>query len=476
MVSAQRLIGRVPLARRAAPLARSPDAGRHGAGPLDAAPPDASPLDAAPPDASPLDAGLHHADPPGSRLPDSGSRNVGARDAGSPQAHLAETGSPGAGLSAGASTRRRVLRWPRLSWLDLAWVGFVAINLAAMRLLPAWQTVPFLAIWVSLTVIYGFRLWRLQPTILTLAAVTLATGGIIGVQVLKGRQDADYLAEVPLIALMFLVMVWHGRRRLSATEDRLAAMEEVQRVSQENLQLLKQQRRFLQDASHELGTPITVALGHAELIERSVTNTTVAEDAHVVTDELMRLRRLATRMLLLASAGTPDFLHLEPVALESVAVEALDRWGHTRRRWRLTASTEATVLVDRDRLGLALDALLENAIAHTAADDLIELGARRENGHVILSVADSGSGIAAADLDRIFFRFARADPHRTRKAGGFGLGLAIVQAIAEAHHGSARARSTLGHGSVFEVLLPVNQSSSAADKPAPREPAPARPS
>src|ERR1700726_1366777 len=139
---------------------------------------------------------------------------------------------------------------------DIAWAVFVGINLAAMRLIPAWQTVPFLAIWVSLTVIYGFRLWRIQPTILTLAAVTLATGGIIFVQVLKGQQDADYLAEVPLIALMFLVMVWHGRRRLAATEERLTALEQVQRVSEENLRLLEQQRQFLQDASHELGTPI----------------------------------------------------------------------------------------------------------------------------------------------------------------------------------------------------------------------------
>jgi signal transduction histidine kinase len=374
-------------------------------------------------------------------------------------------GARRARLRAAASVRRRVFQWPRLSWVDIAWVGFVGLNLAAMRLLPAWQTIPFLAIWVSLTVIYGFRLWRLQPTILTLAAVTVATGGIIGVQVLKGQQDTDYLAEVPLIALMFLVMVWHGRRRLAATEDRLAAMEEVQRVSQENLRLLKQQRRFLQDASHELGTPITVALGHAELIERAVTDTAVAEDAHVVTDELMRLRRLATRMLLLASAGSPDFLHLEPVAVESVTVDALDRWGHTPRRWRLTAA-EATVLVDRDRLALALDALLENAIAHTAADDLIELGARRENGHAVLSVADSGCGIPAADLERIFLRFARADPHQTREAGGFGLGLAIVQAIAEAHHGSARARSTPGHGSVFEILLPLMATTASLEPPA----------
>ena len=96
--------------------------------------------------------------------------------------------------------------------LDIAWAAFVGINLAAMRLIPAWQTVPFLAIWVSLTAVYGFRLWRLQPTILTWAAVTLATGGIVFVQVIKGQQDADYLAEVPLIALMFLVMVLHGRR------------------------------------------------------------------------------------------------------------------------------------------------------------------------------------------------------------------------------------------------------------------------
>jgi len=351
--------------------------------------------------------------------------------------------------------------WGRSSWVDLAWVAFVALNLLAMRLLPAWQTVPFLAIWVSLTVIYGFRLWRIQPTILTLAAVTIATGGIIGVQVLKGQQDADYLAEVPLIALMFLVMVWHGRRRLAATEERLAAMEEVQRVSQENLRLLKQQRRFLQDASHELGTPITVALGHAELIERAVTNPVVAEDARVVTDELMRLRRLSTRMLLLASAEGPDFLHLTPVPVESVVVDALGRWGHVPRRWRLGPVAETTVLGDRDRLAVALDALLENAVAHTTPGDRIEVSARLEDEGVVLAVADSGSGIQDSDLRRIFQRFARAEPSRSRPTGGLGLGLAIVQAIAEAHGGSVSVESTFGHGSEFEVHLPLAPAATA---------------
>ena len=87
---------------------------------------------------------------------------------------------------------------------------------------------------------------------------------------------------------------------------------------------------------------------------------------------------------------------------------------------------------------------------------------------MILSVADSGSGIPGADLERIFHRFARADPRRTREAGGFGLGLAVVQAIAEAHHGSARASSTLGQGSVFEVLLPA--APAPAETPAAPEP------
>ena len=285
--------------------------------------------------------------------------------------------------------------------------------------------------------------------------MTLATGGIIGVQVLKGQQDADYLAEVPLIALMFLVMVWHGRRRLAATQERLTAMEEVHRISQENLRLLEQQRQFLQDASHELGTPITVALGHAELIAQAATDTEVAADARVVTGELARLRRLTNRLLLLASAGSPGFLQVAPVATDSLVLDALERWGHVPRHWRLGEVAEATVLGDDDRLIVALDALLENAVAHTEPGDLIEVSVRLDDGQAVIAVTDSGCGIPPADLDRIFGRFARAEPYRSREAGGFGLGLPIVQAIAEAHHGSVRVHSASGHGARFELVIPV---------------------
>jgi signal transduction histidine kinase len=353
------------------------------------------------------------------------------------------------------------LRLARTARWDILWAVFVALNLAAMRLLPEWQTVPFLAIWVSLTLAYAFRLWRLQPALLTLAVVTLATGGIIGAQVIDGQQDADYLVLVPLVAVMFLVMVWHGRRRLAALEERLAALEEVQRVSRENLRLLEQQRLFLLDASHELGTPITVALGHAELIEQA-SNDQVADDARVVVSELGRLRKQAGRMLLLASAGDPGFLELAPFALDELVMNALERWGYTRRRWRLGEVTEASVTGDRDRLAAALDALLENAIAHTAPDDQIELSVRLTDGQAVFTVSDSGCGIPGDDLERIFDRFSRGHPSRRRESGGFGLGLPTVQAIAEAHQGSVRVRSTVGAGSTFELLVPASMAATYA--------------
>jgi len=343
----------------------------------------------------------------------------------------------------------RVRQLARAHWVDIAWVAFIGLNLLAMRLLSAWQTIPFLVIWVSLTAVYGFRLWRLGSTVVVVAVVTLATGGLIGWQVLRGEQDGDYLAEVPLLAMMFVVMAWHARRRVTATE-------EVKRVSEHNLLLLDQQRQFLQDVSHELGTPITIALGHAELIERAATDQAIAKDARVAVDELLRMRRLAHRLLLLASTDGPDFLRLAPVDVSELVVETFHGWSQPPRRWSLGALPEASVQGDEDRLTLALDALIENAVNHTGADGLIELSARCEGERIILAVADSGCGIPAAEAGRIFGRFARIDTGRNRETGGFGLGLAVVKAIAEAHQGSVQVKSTVGQGSVFELLLPAS--------------------
>jgi signal transduction histidine kinase len=175
----------------------------------------------------------------------------------------------------------------------------------------------------------------------------------------------------------------------------------------------------------------------------------------VVTGELARLRRLTNRLLLLASAGAPDFLQVGPVSADSLVLDALERWGHVPRHWRLGDVAEATVLGDGDRLIVALDALLENAVAHTEPGDRIEVSVGLDEDSAVISVTDSGCGIPKTDLDRIFGRFTRAEPYRSREAGGFGLGLPIVQAIAEAHRGSVRVHSSSGQGSTFEMVIPA---------------------
>jgi signal transduction histidine kinase len=359
----------------------------------------------------------------------------------------------------------RIRQSARLYWVDIAWTVFVLVNLLAMRLSPAWGSVPFLVIWISLTLVYGFRLWRVGSTVLTVSVVTLATGGLIGWQVLRGEQDGDYLAEVPLLALMFMIMVWHARRRLTA-------VEEIKRVSERNLNLLDQQRRFLQDVSHELGTPITIALGHAELITHAATDQGIAKDARVAVDELLRMRRLANRLVLLASTDSPDFLHPAPVDAAELVMETLQRWSQTPRRWSIGALTEAAVQADQDRLTLALDALIENAVSHTDLDGRIELSARREGDQIIFIVRDWGAGIPADEIGQIFDRFTRVGRGRSRDTGGFGLGLAVVKAIAEAHHGSVTVRSTEGKGSVFELHLPAAVASAGLAPPLDRQATP----
>ena len=349
--------------------------------------------------------------------------------------------------------------WPlRRFWLDLAWVGFALANLVAMALVPEWETVPFHFIWVSLTILYGFRVWGPRVTAGLLTAVVLSTGTLLLYDVVHHAQLADELTEVPLMGAMFLAMVWHAQRRRSAMED-------LRRVSDANLRLLHRERQFIQDASHELRTPITVALGHAELVERASRAPERAEDARIVVDELQRLRRLADRLLLLATSEDPDFLSRSPVQVEHLLAAILQRWAPIVRRWRLDPIEPAAVVGDADRLGLALDALVENAVKHTGPGDEIRLGVRRDRDRVVITVADSGAGMPADRLRGIFERFARLDEARSRDLGGVGLGLAIVSAIVKAHGGTVAVQSTLGGGSVFQLLLPPEPAPDPATAP-----------
>jgi signal transduction histidine kinase len=352
--------------------------------------------------------------------------------------------------------------WP--VWLDLAWVGFSLLNLAAILIFARWETVPFHFIWISVTLLYGFRIWPAKPTLWVLAVVVVTTFAAIGVDVLRHAEPADELNEVPLMAAMFWAMVWHARRRLAADTERA-------RVSDENARLLATQRRFLQDASHQLRTPITIALGHAELLARELTGQE-QRDIHVVLGELTRLRSLGERLLIIAAAENPDFLHPEPVALDEFLGEAFLRWQPTAPRdWQLGQLAAATVQADRERLELALDALLENAVQHTGPGALIRLSASNDmrTAFACIVIEDEGTGIPQDELAHIFDRFRTGS--RAGLPGGTGLGLALVRSIARGHRGEVRVHSTLGAGSRFELMLPAL--TAAAEVPA-GVPAPAQ--
>ena len=342
----------------------------------------------------------------------------------------------------------------RLSWpfrpvlLDAVWAAFSAVNLIAIFAFAGWETVPFHFIWISFTLVYGFRTWAPRPTLAVLGAVMATTGAAIGVDVARGTESVAELTEVPLMAAMFLAMVWHARRKLTAEQ-------ESRRFGEENARLLATQRRFLQDASHQLRTPITIALGHAELLAEGLTGRQEGHDIEVVLGELNRLRRIAERLLVIAAAEGPEFLQPEAVELDSFTMEILRRWRPTAdRRWQLGRLDQVTVQADRERLGLAVDALLENPVRHTADGDVIKLSVvtAGDGLPIRMIVSDSGQGIPAELLRHVFDRFRSGDSGRSR---GTGLGLALVSAVARAHAGDVLVHSTPGQGSEFELLLPA---------------------
>jgi signal transduction histidine kinase len=298
----------------------------------------------------------------------------------------------------------RDIALPRPSRLEIGWGLFAAANLVAMALWEPWETIPFHFIWVSLTLLYGFRVWRVGSMLAVLGAVVLSTGALILWDVHVGSQLAGELTEVPLMSAMFLAMVWHARRRQ-------AALREVEAQAEARAALLASQERFLHDASHELRTPVTIARGHLEVLQRS---DSVNGEVDVALDELGRIERIVERLLLLAKADRPDFLALTEIEL---------------------------------------DALLENAVKHTGPGEAVELRSCATAAGVAIEVVDGGRGIPGEALDRIFERFGRADSARNRAVGGVGLGLSIVDAIARAHGGSCSVASG-DRGSTFTLLLP----------------------
>lgn len=232
----------------------------------------------------------------------------------------------------------------------------------------------------------------------------------------------------------------------NAMASRLAASEELR-------------RRLLADVAHELRTPVATLGAYLDGVEDGVVDLD-HQTVTVLRAQGARLTRLADDLAAVTRAEAPtpllNLVWTAPCALLEAAAGAVEG-----RASSVTLAVDCTddlpaVLVDHDRMGQVLGNLLDNAFRHTPAGGSVTLSARPLPGGVLLAVTDTGAGIPAEHLSRVFERFYRVDTARARTDGGSGIGLAIVKALVEAHGGTVAALSDgPGRGTRIEVRLPA---------------------
>lgn len=212
------------------------------------------------------------------------------------------------------------------------------------------------------------------------------------------------------------------------------------------------QRQLLDDAGHELRTPLTVLQGHLEIADPN-DPAEIEQTRELLLDEIARMTRLVEDILMLAKSQRPDFIQPSAMDLRMLIGNVLEKCRALGNRdWRIDNAPEAGVIVDGQRITQAMLQLAHNAVRHTETGELIAIGARLRDGTAEFWVRDAGPGIAPEDRERVFQRFRRGgDAHRDE---GFGLGLSIVSAIAEAHGGRVQLDDP-PLGATLRVIVPA---------------------
>jgi heavy metal sensor kinase len=315
--------------------------------------------------------------------------------------------------------------------------------------------------------------------------------------ILVGRSTADELAKLDGLrwqiatigAAIFVVGLagswWLARRivrpiaKMSATAASISAANLGQRIDVDEIDLelttlgrvlndmlgrlessFEQQINFSADASHELRTPLTVIMTNAELaLSRPRTPEEYRETLEACLRASQRMKHLVEQLLVLsrADAGRLE-LQLEPADLRHLAQDCaalVEPLARQRGVEILIQGSSAAVAADADRISQVIINLLSNAIAYNHPQGKVELKIWEHAGSAVLAIEDTGVGIAAADVPRVFDRFYRVDKARSRHSGGSGLGLAICKLIVEAHGGEICLSSQAGRGTTVEVRLPL---------------------
>jgi two-component system heavy metal sensor histidine kinase CusS len=274
-----------------------------------------------------------------------------------------------------------------------------------------------------------------------------------------------------------------GRIRSTTLGERLPAgefpaeLDALARTFNEMLDRLQESfdriSRFSADIAHELRTPLSNLRGEVEVtLGKARSAEEYQETLSSFLEEAARLSRLIESLLFLARAEHPETqIQRERLDVVQVLAGVREFYEAAAAESGVTLGMEAGAPVpaelDRPLLQRAVGNLVENALAHTARGGTVTLAASRDNGKVRIEVSDSGCGIAAEHLPRVFDRLYRVDRSRTAATGGTGLGLAIVKSIAELHGGSAEIASEVGKGTRVRLLLPAEMTKTSSSLHAP---------
>ncbi|MBI3648565.1 MAG: HAMP domain-containing protein [Actinobacteria bacterium] len=296
--------------------------------------------------------------------------------------------------------------------------------------------------------------WQLLLTALVSAAIALVLSRLLARGMTQPLRDMARAAR-RMETGDYSVRV-HTRSR-----DEVGQLADAFNKMSTELQQLEQLRRDLvANVSHELKTPITALRAHLENLLDGVEEPDPAT-LQVMLAQSERLGRLVEQLLDLSRLESGDVpLEREPVLLAPIVAQVLSEIEMARAGRGVTVTSDLPpdlppVYADRERIHQVLFNLLDNAVRFTAGGGRVEVKATRVNGSCEVRVEDTGTGIAAEHLPRLFERFYRIDPARSREDGGTGIGLAIARSVVEAHGGHITAESEIGKGSTFTFDLPV---------------------
>jgi two-component system OmpR family sensor kinase len=297
----------------------------------------------------------------------------------------------------------------------------------------------------------------------TTAAVTLIVLLVSWLIVRRGLRPLEHMGSTARIAATDL-----SRRVEPATEStevgRLglainAMLAQLESAFAERAAGELRLRHFVSDASHELRTPLTSMRGYAELLRRNpaMTEADVLLATRRIEEEAQRMGVLVDDLLLLARLDQGRPLERVPVDLVAMVTDAGADARATDTTRSITVRIDASVEVIGDdmRLRQVLGNVVRNALVHTPPGSPVELTLGVDGATAVLEVADHGHGIPAEQAHRVFERFHRSDPGRSRDQGGSGLGLSIAAAVIAAHGGRILVRDTPGGGATFRIELPA---------------------